>query len=96
LFEDFGLTRFSEFTRQKHLVNDGVDFVEIEHKVELTYVFEIFVQNLDKVMNGFKIEEIVVGDIDANAKIETRVASVDDLEVPELDKVCVLRIADSD
>ena len=44
-------------------------------------------------MNGFEVEEVVVGDVDANAEVEARVASVDDLVVAELHEVGVLGIA---
>lgn len=49
--------------------------------------------DLDEVVNGFEVEEVVVGDVDANAEVEARVASVDDLVVAELHEVGVLGIA---
>ena len=49
--------------------------------------------DLDEVVNGFEVEEVVVGDVDANAEVEAGVASVDDLVVAELHEVGVLGIA---
>ena len=46
LLENFCLTRFSEFSGQEHLVDDGVDLVKVEHQVKLTHVVEVLVQNL--------------------------------------------------
>lgn len=47
-------------------------------------------------MDGLEIGQIVVVDIHADAEVEASVASVDDLEVPELHKVGVLGIPDGD
>jgi len=90
------LARFPEFAGQKHLVNNRVNFVEIEDQVQLANVLEVFVQHLDKVVDGFEVEEVVVGHVDADAKVEAGVTPVNDLEVAKLHKVGMLRIANSD
>ncbi len=46
LLKNFCLTRFSEFSGQEHLVDDGVDLVKVEHQVKLTHVVEVLVQDL--------------------------------------------------
>ena len=45
---------------------------------------EVLVQHLDKVVNGFQVGKIVVPDVDADAKVQSRITSVDDFEAPEL------------
>ncbi len=50
--------------------------------------------HLHEVVNGLQVEEVVVGDVDADAEVESRVPPVDDLVVAELNKVGVLRVTD--
>jgi hypothetical protein len=52
------------------------------------------ISNLDEVVNGLQVEEVVVGHVDADAEVEAGVAAIDDFVVPELDEVGVLRVAD--
>ena len=44
-------------------------------------------------MDSFKVKQVVVGYIDANAEIEASVSPIYDLEISELNKICVLGIA---
>ena len=53
----------------------------------------MLVENLNKVMNGLKIIEVIVIDVDTDAEVEPSVAPVDNLEVPELHKVCMFGIS---
>lgn len=53
---------------------------------------EVFIEDFNKVMNGFKIEQIVVTNINANTKVKSSVSSINYLEVPKFDKVSVLCI----
>ena len=57
-----------------------------------TYVMEVFVENLDKIVNGFQIKQVVVRHINTNAEVETGIASVDYLEITKFDKIRVLGI----
>ena len=45
---------------------------------------EVFVKDLNKVVNGFQVAQVVVVDIDADAEVQTCVPAVHDLEVAEL------------
>ena len=56
---------------------------------------KILIKNFHKVVNGLKVVEVVITDIDADAEVETSIASVDNLEVSKLYKVCVLCISHS-
>jgi hypothetical protein len=49
-----------------------------------------------KCKNYLKIVEVIVGNIDTYAEVESGVSAVDDLEVSELDKVCVLGVPHRD
>ena len=53
---------------------------------------EVFVENLDKIVNGFQIKQVVVRHINTNAEVETGIASVDYLEITKFDKIRVLGI----
>ena len=44
------------------------------------------VENLDKIMNGFQISEIIIVDIDADAEVKASVTAVNDLEITELER----------
>lgn len=93
LLDHFSLTGFANLAGQEHLVHNCVDFVKVEHQVQLADVVEVLVEHFDKVVDGLQIGQVVVADVDANAKVEAGVASVHDLEVTELDKVGVLGVA---
>ncbi len=55
---------------------------------------EILVENFDEVMNGFEVKQVVVRDINTNAKVEASISPINDLKVAEFNKVCVLCITD--
>ena len=48
---------------------------------------------LDKVVNGLKVEKIIVRYVDTNAKVEASVSPVNDLEASKFDEICVLGIS---
>ena len=54
---------------------------------------EIFIKNLNKVVDGLQVVEIVIIDINADAEVKAGIATVDNLEVSKLDKVGMLGIA---
>lgn len=45
---------------------------------------EIFIEYFDEIVYGFQISQVVVTDIDTNAKIQSSISSVNDLEIAEL------------
>jgi len=45
---------------------------------------KIFVENFNKVVNGFEVRKVVVGDVNTDAEVEASVATVDYLEIPKL------------
>lgn len=45
---------------------------------------EVLVEHLDEVVYGLQVAQVVVVDVDADAEVETRVTTVDYLEVAEL------------
>jgi hypothetical protein len=57
---------------------------------------EVFVENFDKVVDGFQVIQVVIHDVDTNAEVETGVSSVDNLEISEFNKIGVLGIAHCD
>lgn len=42
------------------------------------------VNYLHKVVNSFKVRQVVVGHVHANTEVQASITSVDDFEVPEL------------
>ena len=70
---------------QEYLSTQSIHYlVEIEDEVKLTDIVEELIQHLYKVVNGFKVSQVVVAHINADTEIEPCIASVHDLEVPEL------------
>lgn len=91
------LARLLDLAGEEHLVEDGVDLVEVEDEIELADVAEEGVEHLDEEVDGLEVGELVVVCVDAGAEEEPRVAAVDDLVVAELDKVgLVLLVARGD
>ena len=58
--------------------------VEIEHQIQFTHIVEVFIQHLNKIVNGFKVTQVIIINVHTNAKIETSVSSVYDFEITEL------------
>ena len=90
------MTRLPDFAGQKHFVDDRVDFVEIENQVQFADVVEILVEDFDEVVNRLQIHEIVVAHVDADAKVESGVSPINDLEIAKLDEVGVFGVSDRD
>ena len=45
---------------------------------------EIFIENFYKVVNGFEVCQVVVGDVHTDAEVEAGITTVDYFEVSEL------------
>ena len=60
--------------------------VEIEDQVKFTDIVEIFIENLDEVVNSLEIRKVVVSDVDTDAEVEASVATIDNLEITKLHK----------
>jgi len=90
------LTRFADFASQKHFIHDRVDFVEIENQVQFADIVEILVEHFHKVVDSLEIHEVVVADVDADAKVESGVSPINDLEIAKLDEVGVFGVSDGD
>lgn len=81
-------TRLFDLAGQEDLVQNGVNFVEIEHEIELAHVPEELIEHLDEEVYGLEIGELVVGAVDADAKEEPGVSTIDYLcRALELDEV---------
>ena len=82
------LTRLLDLARQEHLVQNGIDLVEIEYQIQLAHIAEKLIQDFDEKVDGFQVGELVVVGVDAGAEEEAGVAAVDDFAAaPELDEV---------
>ena len=51
------MTRLAYFSRQKHFVDDGINFVEVKDQIEFANVVEIFVENFDEIVNNSKTSQ---------------------------------------
>lgn len=71
--------RLFDLAGQKHLVQDGIDLVEVEDQVQLAHVAEELIEHLDKEMDGLQIGQLVVVGVDADAEEQPGVPAVDDL-----------------
>lgn len=90
---DFSLTRLANLPSQEHFVHNRVNLVEVEDKIKFTHVVEVLIENFHKVVYRFQRGQVIVAYICAYAKVEARIAAVDDLKVSELNKVGVLGVA---
>ena len=61
--------------------------IKVKHQIQLTHIAKETIQHLDKEMNRLQVGQLVVIRIDAGAEEQPCVAPVNDLVVPELDKV---------
>lgn len=75
---------FAYFAGQEHFIDDGVHLVEIEHQIQFAHIVEVFVEHLNEIVDAFQIAQVVIVYIDAYAKIQSRVSSIDDFEVAKL------------
>lgn len=60
--------------------------VKVEDEIQLTHIVEVLIQHFDEVMYSFKVAQVVVIYVDADAEVEPRIAPVNDLEVAKLDQ----------
>ena len=93
LLQDLRLAGLADLAGQEHLVHHRVDLVEVEHQIQLANIVEILVENLDKVVDGLQVVEVVVAHIHTDAKVEASVAPIHNLEVAKFYKVGVLGIS---
>ena len=66
---------------------------ETKNQVQFTDIVKVLVEDLNKVVNGLKIIEVIVIHVDTDAEVQPSVAPVDNLKVPELHKVCMFGIS---
>lgn len=96
MFQDFRLARFPYFAGQKHFVHHRVHLVEIEHQIQFANVVEIFVEDLDEIVYGLQVAQVVVAHVHADAEIQTGVPSVDYFEISEFHEIRVFGVPDRD
>lgn len=84
MLENLGLTCLSNLSGQKHFIHDTVHLVEVEHEIQFAHVVEVLIQNLDEVVYSFQVGQIVITDVDTDAKIQASIPTVYDLEIAEL------------
>lgn len=58
--------------------------IEIEHKIQFTHIMEVLIEDFYKVVYSLQVAEIVVIDVYTDAKIETSIPSIYNLEVAKL------------
>lgn len=69
------------------LVKHHVELIEVEHKVELTHVLKVCIENLNEEMEQFKVAELVIVRANRRDKVEAGVASVHKLILLVLDEI---------
>ena len=82
-------TTYTHTNHTWHTVTHTVQYrtthlAKVEHQVELINIAEELIQYLHKVVDGLKIAEVVVLEVQTKAEVQTSVSSVDNLEVTEL------------
>jgi len=94
--QDYRLRCFLDFSSEKQLINDHVNLVEVENKVELTDVPKEVIKDFNHQMNAFEISKLIVVDVDTKRKVESSIAAVNDLVCPPFDEVCETRFPGRD
>ena len=56
-----------------HFLENEVRLVEVENQIQLAHVSEVFVENLDEVMDDVQHNQLVVFLLDAGYKIQRRI-----------------------
>lgn len=59
-------------------------FVEVEHQVQFTDIVEVFIEDLNEIVDSLQIAQVIVVYVHAYAEVQPRVPSVYYFEVPEL------------
>lgn len=75
---------FLDLARKKHLIQDRINLVKVEHQVQLTDVPKERVQDLDKKVDRLEVCQLVIVRVHAHAEEEASVATIYDFIVPEL------------
>lgn len=81
------LTRLLNFPGQKNLIQNRIHLIKIKHQIQLTHIPKESIQHLYKKVNRLQIRQLVIIGVDARAKEQTGISSIDDLVVSELDKI---------
>lgn len=61
LGQDLLLGSLDDLAADDHLVDDGVDLVEVEDEVEFADIAEVLVEDLDEQLDELEVGELVVG-----------------------------------
>ena len=91
LIYDAAFRCFCHLTPNQQLIDNSVHLVEIEDDVQFTHVPEILVQGFHQQVDQlsypniyFKVEKLVVIEVDAEGKVQASIPLVDDFKVVEL------------
>jgi len=71
---------------EEHLVDDSINFVEVEHQIQLAHIVKVFVQHFHEIMNRLEITQVVIINVHTDAEIEASIAAVHNLKVAKLEK----------
>jgi len=63
---------------------DAANLVEIENKVKLAHIPEVFVQCFDKQMDYFKKCKLIIVDVTANDEVKAGIPAINELNIAEL------------
>ena len=77
--QDRLLRRLLHLAREEELVQDHVDLVKVEDKVELAHVPEELVEELDEEVDRLEVEQLIVVHVHAQREKEPGVPPVDEL-----------------
>lgn len=68
----------------------SLTFIKVENQIQLADIVEVFVENFHKIVNRFKITQVVIVHVHTDAEVETSVATINDFEVAELEEKILL------
>ena len=70
-----------------HLVEDLVNFVEVEDKIELANGSKVLVENLYEKMDELEVGKFIVKLINTQSEVKTCIPTVNDLMVPKFKEI---------
>ena len=67
------LAALNDVAAHDHFLENEVRLVEVENQIQLAHVSEVFVENLDEVMDDVQHNQLVVFLLDAGYEIQRRI-----------------------
>ena len=82
--EDELLGSVLNFASQDELIEEPVHLVKVENNVQLAYIREELIHQLDEEVDRLHCKQLVVRDVNSEDKIQACISTINDLNIPIL------------